>query len=405
MATTQNRSAGPEQSNRRQQERWEARLPVVLAMAAVGVVGVHYIPAYPYLAQVVAVWELLCFGTFWVLTKQAKDDLGPVRVSDVVYRPNGISRVVGRWRPGVGGLYLVCATASLTSLVAGISIFGSLPTVRGLNSALLCAAVSLACAGAFVVEWYSRGAAVQANGLQQTLWGALALGLGMTFLAVVPLQSAGPGLVFQGSPGAWTKVVALAQQEADRRVPGVVLESVWGYPAGSAEGPGSSEMPLAVEFGFRSAEIRSFLWAEPTIDVSVLDSDPPRLLDEYESSGRLVPIKPAEVARRLSAVRLGPRDVYRLTQQVAVQFAQAANIEPNSVFGGLSPYVALYLNDEGQASNSSAPGWSVVYSFERGADPWRLSLTIDSATGAIVQCDTQLPGDSQACSQCSQPTR
>jgi hypothetical protein len=399
MDATQERAAEPEQTNRAQQEWWEAWLPGLLLAQAAGLVAMFYLPVYPDLAVPVAAWQVACAVALGFLLWRARVLLGPATVVEVMHKPDGSLKAVRRYSMPQLALAFAAVMGVLSAFYA-LNFTTPLPLLyQSPFSFALFASISLACTGAFVLSWLEyRGASVRERllGLRGSL-GVLAIVAGVAYLAFGLFPTFARSVIFQGAPAPWSKVYALARHEADKRLKNANLSDVLADMRPKYDGTYNAQTPLYVYFQFDSAE-------GSQLSVAVLDSDPPRLLSVTNYGVQTIEGYFPEVAKRLAAMKLGPRDIYRLTEQEGMQFAREEGYKAQPDFvTTLNPQM-LYIEQLNGRKLLVPWGWEVDYeSFGDGALV-SLHLIVDPDTGAVLRRERFSPGGvEETCSPCSTP--
>jgi hypothetical protein len=175
-----------------------------------------------------------------------------------------------------------------------------------------------------------------------------------------------------GPAASWDEIVAAAQAEIARVDKTAVLHDVGAAPVAYRPPNWDYQKVLEVEFRYVS----------PTgndISLTIRDDMPASTVkvtqrqafdkDFYE---RFVP-KQGDYAKRIAAVKLGPRAAGELTWQDVVNHANGRK---------LSPLMILNLDEP-------ATRWLITYSDGDKAlfDMWDMSFDVDAQTGAVLKAD------------------
>jgi hypothetical protein len=185
-----------------------------------------------------------------------------------------------------------------------------------------------------------------------------------------------PKYFFVSPPAPWPKLLAFAQGYANRSDKDATLIDVSGEPPFDAAKPYSArETPFEVKFTFLTPSGKS-IW------VVVLDVDPPRLLNIADPFFTTEALPSDELLsgyrEKLSAIKLGPREIYRMTEAEGLAFGA----ENNSI---IRPDATLILGDrwQGQSDTLVDHNWEMVYSTQFVSYA-TLTLRVDSATGQVL---------------------
>ncbi len=184
---------------------------------------------------------------------------------------------------------------------------------------------------------------------------------------------------------SWPTLVQFARQEADKSDKDAVVKWVFARMPYQLDGPYSPlTAPLTLEFVYLRSDGEKF-----TIDL--LDSDPPTVVHVGNPwpAGQEDP-PTAEFMRqltdKLSYIKLGPRQVYHLTEQEGIAFAKQTNLN-------VYPHLSFYLEHDWAGPFGVPTGWDMDYDGDRFHNPDKvpskdlhnLTLRVDGVTGKILE--------------------
>lgn len=183
---------------------------------------------------------------------------------------------------------------------------------------------------------------------------------------------------------SWPTMVQFAKSEADKVDKEAVVKWVFARTPYEFNMPYSPQTtPLTVEFVLLRADGEKFR-------IEMSDSDPPTLVALHNPWPAGLEDPPTteymkQLADRLSYIKVGPREVYQLTEQEGKAFAEQKNLK-------VYPYLDMYLEHNWPGFFGVPAGWNMHYDGDNYHNPgknlsWNyptLNLRIDGATGKIL---------------------
>lgn len=193
--------------------------------------------------------------------------------------------------------------------------------------------------------------------------------------------------VYTGPFASWPAMVQFARHEADRIDKEAIIYDVSVFPV-PFHGPYSPRTSL-----FRV----EFMFVRPTgegINIELLDTNPIRL--EYVGKQTQALVSGYEYAHERFAdwfayIKLGPRDVYSLTEKEATAFAQRNGINVAGFWPGLQ--MSLLFDGAGSSQYGATAVWDMHYISKTASES--LDLFADSTTGEVL-ARRSLPDESTA---------
>lgn len=368
-------------------------LALVALMLLAGAVAIYYLTINLDLLFPLCFWLLLATALLGVVARRMIPIVMSPLNNAVRHRPNG-KIVTWNHFDSLGSLLLAIILTAVFA-TGGMFIFAlaSKPSFyslyRQFEQPFVLLVTSAVLIALLLFVWLAR-----IRPLQKLLQLRFA-GLGVLVICVViylALNSWLPSMLANPSDStgpfaSWPAMVQFARHEADRIDKDATIYDVTVYPSPS-HGPYSPQTSLfSVEFRF----------VRPTkedIAVSLLDTDPIRL--EYVNKDTQSLISSYEYAHQRNAdwlayIKLGPRDVYSLTEKEAIAFAQRNRIDVAGFWPSM--HITLLFDGAGLSQYGATAVWDMTYISENITKS--LDLFVDGATGRAL-ARRSLPDESTA---------
>lgn len=179
---------------------------------------------------------------------------------------------------------------------------------------------------------------------------------------------------YAGPIASWPEMVQFATHEAERIDKDAILYDISSY---------LSDAPYSPKTSLFSMDLRFVRPTGEDIWIAALDTDPIRLqsVTQYESS-LIVSYKYARehYADWFAYIKLGPRDVYSLTEKEAIEFAQRNNIDVAKFWPGVD--MSLTSFNIWEADYGIQAAWDIYYISRGGVDS--LDIVVDAKTGEVL---------------------
>jgi hypothetical protein len=354
------------------QDRWYKLMPVLTLVLGLAAIGAYYVPAYPDLGLplgmlLIACWLCLLARSLYMTRAVQRSQPGPAswsyfapmsqktRTFTDLLLPTSMTMVL------FSGVQMIFVTLS-HDYTADLSFAFSVAGFLCIGFATLLSAPAVR--DTAFVRWLAK----PVTGLIFSV-GIFVLVIGLSLF----ITFEGPRYLTVGPAASQSQLFAFARTQAARIDKAAVLSSVRAGIMYKAPGPYSPDKtPMSVNFSFLG----------PTsgyIDVEVLDTDPPRL-QRISNSEYDLDIPPVEQVSLLKAVeadlKIGPRDVYRLTEPEAQRVAQRKGIT-------LQLSMNAYLGCKCKEQYGVPLTWEVRYFasvFET-----ELRSIVDASSGKVLQ--------------------
>lgn len=194
------------------------------------------------------------------------------------------------------------------------------------------------------------------------------------------------------TPLTWPELQAMARTYAEKAGPGYRFERMYVEPAHGTAGSVGEPDTLRVRMKFVAPEPSENGPDEGMHSVSTVEFEDPYQTVQWKGRGEWTSNRPSpEWQQRFDRVRIGPRDVYRLTWERAQQDLSST----------IWPYadMKLYLDDWLQAQGGPESQWVIDYYDDDGS----ITYNIDAQTGAIVGQRTWQRGSTEAPTETATP--
>lgn len=367
-------------------------IPFVALMLLAGAIAIYFLPTNLDLLLPLCFWlslaTALLGGVAWRTIPIVTSPLNNV----VRHRPNGKLITWNRFASLsslllAGILAAVLATSGMFSFVLDKPEFYSVH--RQVEQPFVLLVTSFVVIILLLFVWLAR-----IRPLQKLLQLRFA-GQGVLVIPVViylALNSWLPSLldnpsVYTGPFASWSAMVQFARHEADRIDKDAIIYDVAVFPS-------PSHVPYSPQISLFNV---TFKFVRPTgegINIELLDTNPIRLEYVGEQTQALVSgYAYAHVFEPdwLTYIKLGPRDVYSLTEKEAIAFAQRNGINVAEFWPSLD--MSLLLNDIWSSRFGVPAVWEMYYISENVTES--LDLYVDSTTGEVL-ARRSLPDESTA---------
>ena len=378
-------------ADRHAPERWERYLPLLIPLLLVSMYMVYIWPLYVELSPLFVMWLILATAALLFAAVRVVSVLRSPTYRSVALDPKG-KRATVQKRRFVGVMISAATIAAGYAAIQGITYASTReyePT--GWYTFVLVTA-SFVFLILFLLLWPGRAAALERlldtyPGFWLTVLVIAAVLVGSAYATVLK-----PAQAVEGPPASWADLLGFAHREAAKVDSSAVLQGVSARPDSSMKSPFSPHSTaFLVTFRFRRPDSSTFF-------VRVFDTDPPGLQStlrmrgrsSYEANTPLAPSVLPSYHPKLSYVKLSPRDVFRITEQEALNFAQqVAPGQPLEIHT-----LSLILEDHWQTCFGTTAGWFLTYGVNAGGELRSVRLNIDGASGEIVgrEYEPEVPG-------------
>jgi len=356
-------------------------LPLVALMLLAGALAIYLLPTNLDLLWPLCSWLSLAIALLVVFAWRMVPIITSPSNNAVHHRPNGKLITWSRFaslNSLLLGSILVAALATIGMLGFALNKPSSYAVSRQIEQPFVLLVTSSVVIILLLFVWLTR-----IRPLQKLLQLHFA-GLGVFVVPVIiylalnswlPSLLVGPS-VYAGPFASWPAMVQFARHEADRIDKDAIIYYVSVFPS-PFDGPYSPQTSLfSVEFEF----------VRPTgegINITLLDTDPIRL--EYVDT-QIQPLVSGYAGAQVGFadwfpyIKLGPRDVYRLTEKEAIAFAQRNHINVAGFWPSLG--TSLLFSDSWSSRFGVPAVWEMHYISENATKS--LDLDVDPATGRVL---------------------
>jgi Zn-dependent protease with chaperone function len=235
-----------------------------------------------------------------------------------------------------------------------------------------------------MVSQFTGGNAPARGTLRLPLWAKLAMGAAALLMVAVvvvgtmTVKALGPRLVTAdygyvpppppGPAASWETLLSTAREQVDKEGLATLYE-LMAYPEMGDGGQLSDNNIMQVTFYFYYPDGTDSI-------VSMYDSDPPRLarvVPQQDFGMKLSEQEQTRAIEALTALKVGPRELYRKTLSEGLAFGRAQGDQ-------VWPFMTIYLADDQPPKYASGTGWRMTYE----TDQKQLDLWTDPGNGNVV---------------------
>lgn len=367
-------------------------LPLVALMLLAGAVAIYFLPTNLDLLLPLCLWLSLATALLGVIAWRTIPILTSPSNKVVRHTPNGKLITWNRFA-SLGSLLLVTILATALATIGMLAFALGYPSFslvsRQVAQPFVLLVTSCVVIILLLLAWLTR-----IRSLQKVLQLRFA-GAGVLVIPVViylALSSWLPSLldypsVSTGPFASWPAMIQFARHEADRIDKDAILYDVAVH---SAQPHG----PYAPQTSLFSV---GFMFVRPTgegIDIEVLDTNPIRLLYVRKQTQALVSsyeYAHERYADWLASIKLGPRDVYSLTEKGVIAFARRNGMDAAEFRPGMD--TSLLFSDNWSSRYGVPALWNMYYMSDTFSPS--MDLYVDGATGRVLDRHF-LPSESSA---------